>query len=102
MGLGLAVAKGFVEAMGGDVEIEDTPGGGLTMVFRLKAAHMTRILVVDDEPQLLRALGTNLKARGYEVDLAPTGELALDARGAQPSRPRRPRPRPARNRRRSR
>ena len=38
---------------------------------------MSRILVVDDEPQLLRALGTNLKARGYEVDLAPTGEAAL-------------------------
>ena len=38
---------------------------------------MTRILVVDDEPQLLRALGTNLKARGYEIDLAPTGEAAL-------------------------
>lgn len=36
-----------------------------------------RILVVDDEPQLLRALGTNLKARGYAVDLAPTGEAAL-------------------------
>jgi two-component system KDP operon response regulator KdpE len=36
-----------------------------------------RILVVDDEPQLLRALGTNLKARGYQVDLAPTGEAAL-------------------------
>jgi two-component system, OmpR family, KDP operon response regulator KdpE len=38
---------------------------------------MTRILVVDDEPQILRALGTNLKARGYEIDLAPTGEVAL-------------------------
>jgi len=38
VGLGLAVAKGFVEAIGGEVEIEDTPGGGLTMVFRLKAA----------------------------------------------------------------
>ena len=38
VGLGLAVARGFVEAIGGDVEIEDTPGGGLTMVFRLKAA----------------------------------------------------------------
>jgi two-component system KDP operon response regulator KdpE len=38
---------------------------------------VSRILVVDDEPQLLRALGTNLKARGYEVDLAPTGEAAL-------------------------
>jgi two-component system KDP operon response regulator KdpE len=38
---------------------------------------MTRILVVDDEPQLLRALSTNLRARGYEVDVAPTGEQAL-------------------------
>jgi two-component system sensor histidine kinase KdpD len=38
VGLGLAVAKGFVEAIGGDVEIEDTPGGGLTIVFRLRAA----------------------------------------------------------------
>ena len=31
---------------------------------------MTRVLVVDDEPQILRALATNLRARGYEVDLA--------------------------------
>jgi two-component system, OmpR family, KDP operon response regulator KdpE len=38
---------------------------------------VTRILVVDDEPQLLRALGTNLKARGYSVDLATSGEQAL-------------------------
>jgi two-component system KDP operon response regulator KdpE len=36
-----------------------------------------RVLVVDDEPQMLRALGTNLKARGYVVDLATTGEDAL-------------------------
>jgi two-component system sensor histidine kinase KdpD len=39
VGLGLAVAKGFVEAMGGLVEVEDTPGGGLTVVFRLRAAR---------------------------------------------------------------
>jgi two-component system sensor histidine kinase KdpD len=38
VGLGLAVAKGFVESMGGEVELEDTPGGGLTLVFRLRAA----------------------------------------------------------------
>jgi len=36
-----------------------------------------RILVVDDEPQIRRALATNLRARGYVVDLAPTGEDAL-------------------------
>ena len=38
---------------------------------------MTRILVVDDEPQIRKALGVNLRARGYEVDLAATGEEAL-------------------------
>ncbi len=37
----------------------------------------TRVLVVDDEPQIRRALGVNLRARGYDVDLAETGELAL-------------------------
>ncbi|NUS35055.1 MAG: sensor histidine kinase KdpD [Pseudarthrobacter sp.] len=35
MGLGLAVAKGFTEAMGGQLLAEPTPGGGLTMVIRL-------------------------------------------------------------------
>ena len=35
------------------------------------------MLVVDDEPPMLRALGINLRARGYVVDLAPTGEEAL-------------------------
>jgi two-component system KDP operon response regulator KdpE len=38
---------------------------------------MTRVLVVDDEPQIRRALATNLQARDYEVDLAATGEEAL-------------------------
>ncbi|HEY1737450.1 MAG TPA: DUF4118 domain-containing protein [Acidimicrobiia bacterium] len=32
VGLGLAVAKGFIEAIGGELRIEDTPGGGATMV----------------------------------------------------------------------
>jgi len=36
--LGLAVAKGFVEAMGGTIELEDTPGGGLTVCIALEAA----------------------------------------------------------------
>jgi two-component system KDP operon response regulator KdpE len=38
---------------------------------------MTRILVVDDEPPILRALRTNLATRGYDVDVAATGEAAL-------------------------
>ena len=39
----------------------ELPGGGLVT---------SRVLVVDDEPQILRALAINLRARGYEVDLA--------------------------------
>jgi two-component system KDP operon response regulator KdpE len=37
-----------------------------------------RILAVDDEPQILRALRTSLAARGYDVVTAPNGETALD------------------------
>ncbi|WP_282688976.1 MULTISPECIES: sensor histidine kinase KdpD [unclassified Streptomyces] len=38
VGLGLAVSRGFAEAMGGTLDAEDTPGGGLTMVLTLAAA----------------------------------------------------------------
>ncbi|MFI7640275.1 response regulator [Nonomuraea sp. NPDC049400] len=38
---------------------------------------MTRVLVVDDEPQILRALRVNLAARQYEVAVAPDGGTAL-------------------------
>jgi two-component system sensor histidine kinase KdpD len=38
IGLGLAVARGFVEAIGASLEIDDTPGGGTTMVLHLQAA----------------------------------------------------------------
>ncbi len=39
VGLGLALSKGFVEAMHGTLEAEDTPGGGLTMVIELPMAR---------------------------------------------------------------
>ena len=45
---------------------------------------MTRILVVDDEPQLLRALRINLRARGYDVEVAADGAGALRTAAAQP------------------
>ncbi len=40
---------------------------------------MTRVLVVDDEPQLLRALRINLRARHYDVETAADGTAALAA-----------------------
>ncbi len=49
VGLGLAVARGFVEAMGGTLAAEDTPGGGLTMVVSLPAVGRPP----DPDPPLL-------------------------------------------------
>ncbi|THA40935.1 response regulator [Streptomyces sp. A1547] len=44
---------------------------------------MTRVLVVDDEPQIVRALVINLKARKYEVDAAADGAGALELAAAR-------------------
>src|ERR1700674_4431808 len=45
---------------------------------------MTRVLVVDDEPQILRALRINLRARQYEVSIAASGAQALEEAAAHP------------------
>ena len=45
---------------------------------------VARVLVVDDEPQLLRALRINLAARRYQVDTADDGESALRTAAARP------------------
>ncbi len=42
VGLGMSVARGFVEAMGGTIAAEDTPGGGLTVVVDLPAPQQER------------------------------------------------------------
>ena len=43
------------------------------------ATAKTTVLVIDDEPQILRALRINLSVRGYDVVTAPTGAAALRA-----------------------
>lgn len=53
VGLGLAVAKGFTEAMGGRLTAEPTPGGGLTMVIGLPLSPGPRM------PDLPRKAGTS-------------------------------------------
>jgi two-component system KDP operon response regulator KdpE len=45
---------------------------------------VTHVLVVDDEPQFLRALETNLRGAGYEVETATTAQEALTAAGLRP------------------
>jgi two-component system sensor histidine kinase KdpD len=46
VGLGLAVARGFVEALGGRLHPTDTPGGGLTMRVEIPMAQVGRVPVV--------------------------------------------------------
>jgi len=45
---------------------------------------MSRVLVVDDEPQIVRALAINLRARGYEVCTAGDGGEALERAATHP------------------
>jgi two-component system KDP operon response regulator KdpE len=45
---------------------------------------VTRVLVVDDEPQILRALRINLRVRNYDVDTAANGTEALEIAGRHP------------------
>ena len=45
---------------------------------------MTRVLVVDDEPQILRALRINLRVRQYDVHTAATGAEALEQASKHP------------------
>ena len=104
--------RGSSQAMDATMTLDDTPGGGLTVTLTLPLAgppaSATRdgvgtgdaegpdVLVVDDEPQIRRALSLNLAARGYEVVEAESGERALARGRVGPSRRRAARPRPDR------
>lgn len=89
-GLGLAIARGFIEANGGEVEVESLPGQGSSFVVSFEApggvpvSAAPRVLVCDDEPQILRALKVILRDAGYEAVPATTGEEALDLAAVKP------------------
>ena len=76
-GLGLAIARAIVVGHGGKIWVEGAPGGGNGRGVRaadVGGSSMTKILVIDDEPQIRRALRTSLEAHGYEVTAVGTGE----------------------------
>ncbi|WNZ08171.1 ATP-binding protein [Streptomyces sp. 11x1] len=74
VGLGLAVARGFAEAMGGTLDAEDTPGGGLTMVLTVRAAQNGSGPVTDSSSGTDPAADTSTSA-----DAVPSADRTADA-----------------------
>ncbi len=91
MGLGLAIVRRLVQGMGGKVWVESDQGAGCKFSFphslqtcrqpcrqRKKSMRETaKILLVDDEPAMLRYIRTLLEVDDYKVETASTGEEAL-------------------------
>jgi CheY-like chemotaxis protein len=95
-GLGLAMVYGFVKQSGGTIRIYSEPGHGTTLTFYLPLAESVakphrdealthspaklsgKVLVVDDEPDLLETATTFLNEMGYTTYQAHDGASALE------------------------
>jgi PAS domain S-box-containing protein len=102
-GLGLAMVYGAVQRHSADLEIESAPGKGTTVRLGFAVAVLVaadaalheaaplapprlRILVVDDDPLILRALCEFLESDGHDVTTANGGEAGIDAFSAAQKR----------------
>ncbi len=96
--MGLWIARGLLAVEQGRVWAENCPDGGAQFTIAVPApvkesapARLTdcmtprsRILLVDDEIAIQRAVGPLLRSRGYEVEIAGTGADALRMAAAHP------------------
>jgi PAS domain S-box-containing protein len=93
-GLGLAMVYGMLERHGARIEIDSAPGQGTAMrlmfpvsretaatpaTVRLAALRTLRLLLVDDDPILLRTLREILEGDGHEIVAAAGGQAGIDA-----------------------
>ncbi len=92
-GVGLSVCHGIVASHGGTITVGDTPGGGARFTVRLPLGSLQpeetpapavatlgqrrRLLVVDDEPEIVATVVEILEAEGHLVDTASSGTAAL-------------------------
>ena len=99
-GLGLAMVYGVAQRHGAEIEIESAPGAGTTVRLVFPSAGpaaapaatdaaplaapvpVMRILVVDDDPLILRTLEETLSADGHAVATASGGQAGIDAMAA--------------------
>ena len=75
LGLGMALSKGFIESMGGAIDAEDTPGGGLTMVITLRAADERYAIGEPLSEEDARACATALDSDMWDVTAAVSGVM---------------------------
>jgi CheY-like chemotaxis protein len=93
-GLGLAMVYGTIQRHAADIEIDSTPGQGTCVRLIFAAAtHVAeatepsraarpsrlRILVIDDDPLLLKSLRDTLEGDGHSVNVASGGEAGIEA-----------------------
>jgi two-component system NtrC family sensor kinase len=99
-GLGLAISYGIVQSHNGTIDVVSQVGVGTTMIIRIpivydteesdlrqptqNAPHSLRILVVDDDPQVLSAIAQLLTQRGHRVRAMPDGATALHTYRSEP------------------